>query len=141
MAAAGFSAALVALACAACTSVAVDARTFAGTRWHVAAINGHPTPTSDDRFHMEFTGAGFTGRFGCNSAQGSYRIAGNRFQPGMTVFTQAACYVDAPAAIQPMTYEKWAFEVVRRPMRIRWINGRTLTLSNAAGSIALERIR
>jgi hypothetical protein len=48
MAAAVFRIAALALACAACTSIAVDARTFEGTRWRVTAIDAKPTPAKGD---------------------------------------------------------------------------------------------
>jgi heat shock protein HslJ len=137
MAAAGFRAAVLALSCAACTSIDADARTFAGTRWRVTAINGHSTP-SGDRYFMSFDGGNFTGRMGCNTVSGGYRISGDRLVPGMTVATQAACYVDTPRAIQPMSFEVWAFSVLRQPMRMRWPSGHRLTLRNGAGSIELE---
>jgi heat shock protein HslJ len=140
MAAAGIRAAALALACSACTSIHADQRTFDGTRWRVIAIDGHATPP-DNRYFIAFGPVGFTGRIGCNTIQGGYRVLGERLVPGMTMATQAACVVDAIGVIQPMTYEKWAFGVLRQPMRINWISGQRITLSNAAGSIELERQR
>jgi heat shock protein HslJ len=141
MAAAGFRTGFLALLSAACTSIAVDQGTFAGTRWHVTAINGHRTPASDERFYVEFRQDSFTARMGCNTASGSYSAAGNVLRPGMTVITQAACVTKAPVPIDPMTYERWGFEIVARPMRIIWHSGGRVTLSNGAGAIELEPVR
>jgi hypothetical protein len=65
MAVADFRSALLALACAACTSIAADARTFEGTRWHVTAINGHATPAASN-YHIDFQRGRIGGQFGCN---------------------------------------------------------------------------
>jgi heat shock protein HslJ len=138
MAAAGFSAALL-LACAGCTSIAVDARTFAGTSWRVQAINGHATPAAQ-RFSMEFAEGSFRARMGCNEAGGGYRIAGDTLVPAMIRATQMACEAEPPTAIPLMTYERWGFGVLGQPMNIRWLSGRRLILRNSSGSIELERL-
>jgi heat shock protein HslJ len=39
-----------------------------------------------------------------------------------------------------MSFESEGLAVLRQPMRLSWIAGTELTLSNGAGSIALERI-
>ena len=57
MAAAGFRATLLAFLCAGCTSIAADARTFEGTRWHVTAVNGRATPVAGD-YRIEFKDGG-----------------------------------------------------------------------------------
>ncbi len=139
MAAAGFRLALTAALLAGCTSVDVKKATLAGTKWRVTAINGHSTP-GPDGYELVFTGDWFSGRMGCNQLDAAYSIAGERILPGMTVATQAACLVDDPTAIQPMTFEQWAFRTLRAPMRMRWHSGTRLVLVNAAGSINLERL-
>jgi len=139
MGAGAFKAAVLALACAACTSIAVDERTFEGTSWRVTAINGHATPKSE-AFRMSFAHGRFTARLGCNLAQGIYRIEGAQVIPGFAGHTEMACYETTPGAVPLMTFEDWGFKVLHRPMRMDWSSGRTLTLSNDAGSIALERL-
>ena len=140
MGAAAFKAAALALACAACASIAVDERTFEGTSWRVTAINGQAAPKSE-AFRMSFAHGRFTARLGCNLAQGIYSIEGARVIPGFAGHTEMACYETTPGAVPLMTFEEWGFNVLHRPMRMDWTSGRTLTLSNDAGSIALELIR
>lgn len=124
----------------ACTSIAVDARTFVNTRWHVTAINGHPTPRSS-RFQVEFGRGTLTAAMGCNTLGGNYTVVGNTIRPGPGPIraTEMACESDPPTAVSLMTFERWGFAVLGQPMRIDWGSGNQLTLTNAAGSIALLR--
>ena len=139
MAAAGFRAAAAALALSGCTSMAVDARTFEGTHWHISAINGHPTPTGG-RFGIAFASGRFTAQTGCNTARGVYRIEGDTLHPGMAGSTEMACESVEDLPVPLMTFERWGFAVLRQPMRMQWKSGKQRTLSNAAGSIELERL-
>jgi len=132
MVAAGFKAAALALACAACVSALADERTFAGTHWHVTAIDGRATPASGD-YHVEFTKNQISGRFGCNGFGGSYAIVGDLMSAGNIRSTMMAC--SEPAA----SFESSGFAVLNRPMQMRWTSGRQLTLSNGGGSIELQR--
>jgi putative lipoprotein len=127
------SAMALALACAACTTVAADARTFDGTRWHVTAIDGRATPATGD-YHVEFKAGQISGRFGCNGWGGSYTVGGETMAASQVVSTMMAC--PEPA----MSFEGQGLAVLRQPMRWTWAAGEKLTLSNSAGSIALERI-
>ena len=132
MAAAAFRAAGLALMCAACTSIAADTRTFDGTRWHVTAIDGKATPVAGD-YHIEFESDGIGGRFGCNSWGGRYIVSGQTMTVSQIMSTMMAC--PEPA----MSFESQGLAVLREPMR--WsLAGTKLTVSNGAGSIALERV-
>jgi heat shock protein HslJ len=133
MAAAGSRAAALALACAACTSVMADERTFDGTRWHVAAIDGRATPPTGD-YDVQFTRNEISGRFGCNGFGGRYAIVGDLMSTGEIRSTMMAC--PEPA----MSFERDGFAVLNRPMQMRWTPDRQLTLSNGAGSIDLRRV-
>ena len=132
MGAAGFRAALLALGCAACTSVLADARTFEGTHWHVTAVNGRSTPAAGD-YRIAFHNGQMAGRFGCNGWGGAYAVSGQNIVASRVVSTLMGC--PDPAA----TFESEGLAVLREPMR--WaLAGEKLSLSNSAGSIALERI-
>ena len=133
MAAAVFRVAALSLACTACTTIAADARTFDGTRWHVTAIDGRATPPAGD-YHVEFKANEISGRFGCNGWGGSYMVSGETMTADRVMSTMMGC--SDPA----MTFESQGLTVLRQPMRLTWIAGRKLTLSNSAGSIALERM-
>lgn len=135
MAAGGFRAApVLALACAACTSMAVDERTFAGTRWQVTAINGRATPAAGD-YHLDFTRRGLDGRFGCNGFGGSYAILGDIITAGDVRSTLMGC--SEPAA----SLEREGFAVLQLPMHMEWSSGTSLRLTNGAGAISLQRAR
>ena len=120
--------------------MAVDARTLAGTRWQVTAINRHPTSLTD-RYRMSFeTSRNFSVRFGCNSGGGHYRVTGSSLAPvGPVIATQMAC-APMTAGPDPMTFEHWGFAVASHAMSMHWVDGRHLILSNASGSIELERL-
>lgn len=133
MAAAGFRAALIALAGAACTSIAADARTFEGTRWHVTAVNGRATPATGD-YRIEFKAGGIGGRFGCNAFGGRYSVVNDRLVARDVASTLMGC--PEPVA----SFETQAFATLNQPMQMIWSSGRQLTLSNDAGSIALEQV-
>ena len=122
-----------------CTSIAADARTFGGTRWQVTAINGHATPRSGS-FHIKFSRGSFSAQMGCNTASGAYRVEGDFLRPGIGRRTEKACDALYATEFPLMTYERWGFAVLSKPMRMSWRSGRELILSNVAGSIELERL-
>jgi heat shock protein HslJ len=126
------SAMALALACAACTTVAADARTFDGTRWHVTAIDGRATPATGD-YHVEFKAGQISGRFGCNGWGGTYAVKGDTLTASQVRSTLMGC--PEPA----MSFQTQGLAVLRAPMRMQWISSTTLTLSNSGGSIALQR--
>lgn len=132
MVAAGFRGAALALACAACTSIALDSRTFEGTYWRVTAIDGEPTPASGD-YHVNFENGRISGRFGCNSWVGAFAVTGERITAAQVVSTKMACL--GPAG----SFENRGLAVINQPMRWRWETGKELTLVSGAGSILLVR--
>jgi len=140
MAAAAFKAAIAAIACAGCTAMQFSPGVLEGSHWRVTSINGHATPERG-RFRMEFDRAGMvSARFGCNSGGGSYRIQRDRIVTRGIIQTQMACQSVLPTAIDPMTWERWGFAVLGRPMRMESQGKQRLLLRNEAGSILLERL-
>jgi heat shock protein HslJ len=136
MAAAGFRILSSALLCAACTSIAVDQRTFENTRWHVTDMDGTPTP-SGPGFTMDFGRGAASAQFGCNRGSGSLAVSGDRMIPGRDwTVTAAACLSQ-----ERMQFEREGFDVLAKPMRISWLSATRVTLSNGAGSINLQRSR
>jgi heat shock protein HslJ len=77
---------------------------------------------------------------GCNSGSGDYRMAAGTIIPGAFASTRMACdfATDEPQSVPRMTWESWGFAVLSQPMQMQWRSGREMTLSNSAGSIALE---
>ena len=116
----------------ACTSVAVSERSLDGTRWHVAAVNGRATPPGD-QYHLRFDEGRIGAQFGCNGIGGTYSIHGQTLVAHELISTLIGC--PEPAA----TFETQGSAVLNQPMRLNWTSETQLTLSNAAGSIRLER--
>ena len=133
MGAAASRAALLALSCAACASVAVDGRTFADTSWRVTAVNGQPTPRTGD-YRIDFRAGTIGGRFGCNQFGGRYAVEGDTLVAAEIASTLMGC--PEPAA----SFEGAGLRVLGQPMRWTWTAGTKLTLSNGSGSISLERV-
>jgi heat shock protein HslJ len=133
MAAAGFKAAALALVCGACTAIATDARTFENTRWHVVAINGRATPPRGD-YGISFKSGRISARFGCNSIGGTFSVSRETITAKGLISTLMAC--GDPA----QTFERAGSAVLNAPMRIDWSSSQRLGLSNALGSIELERV-
>ena len=132
MAAAVFKAAALALACAGCASIAVSQASLDGTNWRVAAIDGQATPATHN-YSMSFTGGNLSARFGCNSIGGRYVATGETLTASEVRSTLMGC--PEPSA----TFEREGSAVLGSAMRIDWSGSGRLTLSNSAGSIALER--
>lgn len=117
-----------------CTTMASTDASFAGTNWQVTAIDGQTTPRTDS-YRMQFEANGQAGaRFGCNHIGGNYSVAANVMTVANVTQTLMGC--PEPAA----THESEAVAVLQQPMRIDWQADRRVTLSNAAGSIALEML-
>lgn len=133
MAAAAFRAAVLAAFLAGCTSIAATNATLENTRWQVIAIDGQPTPRTET-YRMRFKDGQAGGRFGCNRFGGQYSARGTTLTVSNTASTLMGC--PEPAA----TFEREGLAVLQRPMAMQWASARRLTLSNAAGSIALERV-
>jgi heat shock protein HslJ len=131
MAAAGSRLALLAFACAACTSIAADARTFDGTRWQVTAINGRSTPRTG--YFVSFSATRISARFGCNAIGGDYRIAGNLLIANDLASTLMGC--PEPAA----TLEQAGMRVLDYPAKIVWHGDGRIALRGDGGAIELER--
>ena len=138
MAAAGIrsaSSAILALLCAACTSIHADQRTFEGTRWRVVAVNSRPTPAAAGDYRIEFRDGRIAGRFGCNGFGGPYSVRGDTLVATDVASTLMGCR--EPSA----TFESAGFAILRRPMQLNWSSGDRLTLANAAGQIELQSER
>ena len=131
MGAAGFRAASLALLCSGCTSIHATQATFEGTEWRIVAVNGAPAPSySSVGFNH-----GFISGLICNNFRGPYSVGGGLLHLGGLENTERGC--DGPI----MQIEESAFAILhRRPIRMSWYSGRRLRLSNAAGSIDLQRL-
>jgi len=107
---------------------------LAGTSWRVVAVDGRRTPAAGD-YSLRFDPEGRLGaRFGCNSMGGQYRLTGDLLTVSNLASTLMGC--PEPAA----TFERDGAEVLCQPMCIAFTSNERMSLSNAAGSIALDPI-
>jgi heat shock protein HslJ len=121
------------LLAAGCTSIRTTDASLQGSQWQVVAIDGHATPRTEV-YRMHFRDGQAGGRFGCNQFGGRYSITSGEMVVTDTASTLMGC--PEPAA----SFEREGLAVLQQPMRLTWTSDRQLTLSNAAGSIALERL-
>ena len=124
---------LVALATvlAGCATAEAPA-TLEGSAWQVTSIDGEATPRTD-MYRMEFMGGRASGRFGCNRFSGPYSSTGSTLALGPTISTKMGC--PEPAG----RHESEGLAVLQQEAQLSWA-GNQLTLSNASGSISLERL-
>jgi heat shock protein HslJ len=122
-----------AAALAGCTSVAPAPASLEGTTWMVAAIDGAAAPRTD-AYRLEFRDGRLSGKFGCNGFSGPYTLAGNTLTAPNVAATRMAC----PGLADSL--EREGFAVLAQPMHLQWQSGSRLTLTNPAGSIAIERL-
>jgi heat shock protein HslJ len=118
---------------AGCTSIRATDASLESTRWQVVAIDGHATPRTHI-YRMQFRDGDAGGRFGCNHFGGHYRVTSDALIVTNTSSTLMGC--PEPAA----SFEREGLAVLQQPVRLNWTSDRKLMLSNAAGSIALERL-
>ena len=113
------------------TADAPSSPTLEGSNWQVTAIDGHPTPRTD-MYQVEFKDGRASGRFGCNRFSGPYTSTGTALTLGPTISTRMGC--PEPAG----THEREGLAVLSSEAQLAWSGN--LTISNASGSIALERL-
>ena len=84
---------------------------------------------------MRFEANGrFGARFGCNSMGGTYRMVGGTLTATNVVSTLMGC--PEPAA----DFESQGSGILRAPMQVAFTSNERMSLSNAAGSIALDPV-
>jgi heat shock protein HslJ len=132
---AGSRFALIALAAvlASCATAGSSGPTLEGSGWQVVAIDGQATPRTDI-YQMEFEDGRASGRFGCNRFSGAYTATGTALSLGPTISTKMACTEPAN------THERKGFAVLQQEAKLDWSSNDGLTMSNANGSITLERL-
>ena len=105
-----------------------------GTDWRVVSVNGRATPSSD--YSMRFgAGGAFGAKFGCNLMGGEYRLVGGTLTVSNLNQTLMGC--PDPAA----SFESQGSAILQRPMQVAFTSNERMTLSNGAGSIALDPMR
>ena len=126
------SAIMVSTGCAGSPLAPAPLTELAGTSWRVAAVNGRTTPSTGDYALRFDRNGGVGGRFGCNAMGGQYRLSGDLLAVSDLASTLMGC--PEPAA----TFEREGSAVLGQPMRVAFTSNDRMSLSNAAGSIALD---
>ena len=103
---------------------------LSNTNWRVVSVNGQPVPMSGHYFNFDRDRV--SGRLGCNSFGGNYRVTGSTLATPGLAMTEMAC--------PDMRFETEGGRIMRQPMTMIE-SGDRLTLSNRAGTIELIRAR
>lgn len=115
-----------------CGGGTIAPATLAGTSWSIIAIDG--APVSGDRYRMAFEANRLSGRAGCNSFGGSYRVGRDGFQAGPLTMTRMAC----PGPV--MAHERAVSRILSGRVRLFYPDGRTLVMRGEnGGEIRLRR--
>ena len=114
------------------TAEAPSSPMLEGSNWQVTAIDGQATPRTE-MYQVEFKDGRASGRFGCNRFSGPYTSTVSTLTLVPTISTRMGC--PEPAG----THEREGLAVLQQEAQLAW-TGNQLTISNASGSIALERL-
>nr|WP_294846271.1 META domain-containing protein [uncultured Sphingomonas sp.] len=112
---------------------ATSGLSLTGTKWTVTALNGNVLPADPAHYRIEFADEDLSAQFGCNLVNGNYKVRGETLTTSGTTMTEMACI--GPADEQ----EAQGLNILANPMKIARRGPTIIILSNAAGSIALNR--
>ena len=115
-----------------CGGALLPPAALAGTSWRILSIGGANVPSSD-RYQIRFETDRLSGRAGCNSFGGSYRVGRDGFQAGPLAMTRMAC---PPPA---MAHEQAAARLLAGRLRLYYPDADTLVMRGAGGEIRLRR--
>lgn len=118
---------------AGCAATPAPLLDLSGTNWRVAAVNGRATPAEGD-YSMRFEQSQVGVRLGCNHMGGRYAISADL----LTLSDFATTLMGCPEPAN--TFEQQGSLVLSRPMRMALTSNERLSLSNEAGSIALDPV-
>jgi heat shock protein HslJ len=116
-----------------CGEASAPRASLAGTRWEIASIDGARVP-GGERYRVSFEANSLSGRAGCNTFSGSYRVGRDGFQAGSLAMTRMYC----PGAA--MRHEQAFSRILASRVRLYYPDARTLIMRGPAGEIRLRRI-
>lgn len=116
-----------------CGGTILAPETLADTSWEIAAIDGRRVP-GGERYQLRFEANRMSGRAGCNSFSGSYRVGRDGFQAGPLAMTRMAC--PGPA----MEHEQAVSRILAGRVRLYYPDGSTLIMRGESGEIRLRRV-
>ncbi|HEY0326344.1 MAG TPA: META domain-containing protein [Allosphingosinicella sp.] len=116
-----------------CGGAILPPATLADTSWRIVTINGADV-SGQDRYEMRFEADRMSGRAGCNSFNGTYRVSSDGFQAGPLAMTRMAC----PGA--RMEHEQTVSRILAGRVRLYYPDGDTLLMRGVGGGeIRLRR--
>ena len=105
---------------------------LAETSWEIVSINGRRVP-GGRQYELDFQRDRLTGRAGCNSFSGPYRVGRDGFQAGPLAMTRMAC----PGLA--MQHEQAVSRILAGRVRLYYPDGLTMIMRSAAGEIRLRK--
>jgi hypothetical protein len=100
-----------------CGGAILPPATLQDTSWEIVTIDGGRVP-GGEQYRIGFSADGISGRAGCNSFSGNYRVGRDGFQAGPLAMTRMACPGQrhaARASGQPHPIKPRAALLSRRP--------------------------
>jgi heat shock protein HslJ len=116
-----------------CGGAILPPETLAHTVWEIASIGGRRVP-GGERYQVRFSDNELSGRAGCNSFSGSYRVGRAGLRAGPLAMTRMAC--PGPA----MQHEETFSRILRETVRLYYPDGFSLIMRSPAGEIRLKRL-
>lgn len=114
-----------------CGGGTLPSQSLAESSWSIVAIDGESV--SGANYELTFGPDQMGGRAGCNRFSGRFAESGGRLTAGPLMATRMAC--PEPR----MTHERKVVALLAGPLAIRFLDGSTLLLTGAGGSIRLTR--
>jgi heat shock protein HslJ len=116
-----------------CGGAILPPATLQDTSWEILFINGSRV-AGGEQYQINFAANQMTGRAGCNSFSGGYRVGRDGFQAGPLAMTRMAC--PGPA----MQHEQAVSRILAGRVRLYYPDGQTLVMRGASGGeIRLKR--
>lgn len=115
-----------------CGGAVLAPATLANTSWEMVSINGRAVP-GGERYRVEFGTDRISGKAGCNSFGGAYRVGRDGFQAGPLAMTRMAC--PGPA----MEHEQAFARLLAGRVRLLYPQG-DLVMRGTAGEVRLRRL-
>jgi heat shock protein HslJ len=117
-----------------CGGAILPPATLQDTNWEIITIDGGRVP-GGEQYRIGFSADGISGRAGCNSFSGNYRVGRDGFQAGPLAMTRMAC----PG--QRMQHEQAVSRILSSRVRLYYPDGRTLLMRGVdGGEIRLRRV-
>jgi heat shock protein HslJ len=116
-----------------CGGATLPPASLANTSWEIVSIDGERV-AGGEQYQLSFSDTQLSGRAGCNSFSGGYRVGRDGFQAGPLAMTRMAC--PGPR----MQHEQAVARILAGRVRLYYPDGRTLVMRGVTGGeIRLRR--